>query len=214
MYRMKSIGSQQALDCRVLVLNKHYMALRVICARRAFSLLINDLAEVISCDDGSYATYNFQSWKELSDSKLTFEAHKYDWITTVNFDIAVPRVIRLLCYDRIPNRGVKFNRRNLFARDDNRCQYCGKKFPTSELSLDHVIPRRLGGDASWENIVCACMTCNVKKGGRTPSQASMKLTRKPVKPKNNPVIHIHLSHERYQSWKQFLDHAYWSVELT
>lgn len=211
---MLSTGSQQALDCRVLVLNKHYMALRVIGARRAFSLLLTDLAEVISCDDGSYANYNFQSWKQLSESKLTFEAHKHDWITTVNFDLAVPRVIRLLCYDRIPNRGVKFNRRNLFARDENHCQYCGKKFHTSDLSLDHVIPRRLGGQASWENIVCACMTCNVKKGGRTPSQAGMKLTRKPVKPKSNPVIHIHLSHERYRSWKQFLDHAYWSVELT
>lgn len=211
---MTSIGSQQALDCRVLVLNKHYMALRVIGARRAFSLLLNELAEVISCDDGSYANYNFQSWKELSESKRTFEPHKYDWITTVNFDIAVPRVIRLLCYDRIPNRGVKFNRRNLFARDDNHCQYCGKRFPTSELSLDHVIPRRLGGEASWDNIVCACMTCNVKKGGRTPGQAGMKLTRRPFKPKSNPVIHIHLSHERYRSWKQFLDHAYWSVELT
>lgn len=206
--------AQPALDCRVLVLNKHYMALRVICARRAFSLLCRQLAEVISCDDGSYANYDFNSWRELSESKHTFEAHLHDWISTVNFDIAVPRVIRLLCYDRIPNKSVKFNRRNLFARDRNHCQYCGKKFPTSELSLDHVIPRRLGGGATWTNIVCACLKCNVKKGGRTPSQAGMKLIKKPVKPKNNPVIHVHLSHERYKSWKQFLNHAYWSVELT
>ena len=206
--------AQPALDCRVLVLNKHYMALRVICARRAFSLLCRQLAEVISCDDGSYANYDFNSWRELSESKRTFEAHLHDWISTVNFDIAVPRVIRLLCYDRIPNKSVKFNRRNLFARDRNHCQYCGKKFPTSELSLDHVIPRRLGGGATWTNIVCACLKCNVKKGGRTPSQAGMKLIKKPVKPKNNPVIHVHLSHERYKSWKQFLNHAYWSVELT
>jgi len=206
--------TQPALDFRVLVLNKHYMALRVICARRAFSLLCRQLAEVISCDDGSYANYDFNSWRELSESKRTFEAHLHDWISTVNFDIAVPRVIRLLCYDRIPNKSVKFNRRNLFARDRNHCQYCGKKFPTSELSLDHVIPRRLGGGATWTNIVCACLKCNVKKGGRTPSQAGMKLIKKPVKPKNNPVIHVHLSHERYKSWKQFLNHAYWSVELT
>jgi 5-methylcytosine-specific restriction endonuclease McrA len=190
------------------------MALRVICARRAFSLLCRQLAEVISCDDGSYANYDLNSWRELSESKRTFEAHLHDWISTVNFDIAVPRVIRLLCYDRIPNKSVKFNRRNLFARDRNHCQYCGKKFPTSELSLDHVIPRRLGGGATWTNIVCACLKCNVKKGGRTPSQAGMKLIKKPVKPKNNPVIHVHLSHERYKSWKQFLNHAYWSVELT
>ena len=70
------------------------------------------------------------------------------------------------------------------------------------------------GTATWQNIVCACLKCNVKKGGRTPHQAHMKLIQKPVKPKRNPVIHIHLNHERYQSWKQFLDHAYWSVELT
>lgn len=205
---------QPALDCQVLVLNKHYMALRIISARRAFALLFGNHAEVISCDDGSYANYNFQTWKEVSTQRREFEAHKHDWISTVNFYIAVPRVIRLLRYNRVPQTSIKFNRRNLFARDKNHCQYCGKRFPMSELSLDHVVPRRLGGIASWDNIVCACLKCNVKKGGRTPEQARMKLVQKPVRPKNNPVIHIHLSHERYKSWKQFLDHAYWSVELT
>lgn len=211
---MFAVQSQCALDCRVLVLNKHYMALCIVGVQRAFSLLFSEHAEVISCDDGSYANYNFQSWKEVSQMRRAFEAHKHDWISTVNFDIVIPRVIRLLSYDRVPNKGIKFNRRNLFARDRNRCQYCGKKFPTQELSLDHVIPRRLGGATSWENIVCACMKCNVKKGGRTPSQAHMTLIEKPHKPKSHPVIHIHLSHDRYKSWKQFLDHAYWSVELT
>lgn len=202
------------MDCRVLVLNKHYMALRVISARRAFSLLCRDLAEVISCDNGNYANYDFQTWQQISQMKHLFKAQYQDWVSTVNFDLAVPRIIRLLFYDRLPRQTVKFNRRNLFARDGNRCQYCGKKFPTSELSLDHVIPRRLGGQSTWENVVCACTQCNVRKGGRTPQQANMKLIQKPLKPKRNPVIHIHLSHERYHSWKQFLDHAYWSVELT
>ncbi|MEJ5259673.1 MAG: HNH endonuclease [Anaerohalosphaeraceae bacterium] len=211
---MISATSHSAMDCRVLVLNKHYMALRVISARRAFSLLCRNLAEVISCDDGTYANYDFQTWQQISRMKDQFKAHPQDWISTVNFDLAVPRIIRLLFYDRLPRQTVKFNRRNLFARDGNRCQYCGKKFPTSELSLDHVIPRRLGGQSTWENVVCACLQCNIKKGGRTPQQANMKLIQKPVKPKRNPVIHIHLSHERYHSWKQFLDHAYWSVELT
>ena len=204
---------QHALDCRVLVLNKHYMALRIIGAKRAFSLLCRELAEVISCDDGSYANYDLHNWVQLSETKRAFEAHKHDWISTVNLHIAVPRVIRLLGYDRIPNQTVKFNRRNLFARDRNHCQYCGKRFAASELSLDHVIPRRLGGLATWDNIVCACLKCNVKKGGHTPSQAGMKLIQKPSKPRGHPVIHIHLAHERYRSWKQFLDHAYWSVEL-
>jgi 5-methylcytosine-specific restriction endonuclease McrA len=83
-----------------------------------------------------------------------------------------------------------------------------------DLSLDHVIPRSMGGQNSWSNIVCACTKCNVKKGGRTPKLAHMKLVRKPVKPRRNPLLHIHLGHHRYQSWKQFLDNAYWSVELT
>ncbi len=211
---MISPASHSAMDCRVLVLNKHYMALRVISARRAFSLLCRNLAEVISCDDGTYANYDFQTWQQISKMKHLFKAQPQDWVSTVNFDLAVPRIIRLLFYDRLPRQTVKFNRRNLFARDGSRCQYCGRKFPTSELSLDHVIPRRLGGQSTWENVVCACTQCNVKKGGRTPQQANMKLIQKPVKPKRNPVIHIHLSHERYHSWKQFLDHAYWSVELT
>jgi 5-methylcytosine-specific restriction endonuclease McrA len=211
---MFSAVSGQILDSQVLVLNKHYMAFRIVCVRRAMSLVVRDLAEIISCDDGTWNNYNFDSWRELSILKQSFKPAAEDWISTVNFDIAVPRVIRLLFYDRLPRQSVKFNRRNLFARDGNRCQYCGKKFPTSELSLDHVIPRSAGGASNWENIVCACTKCNAKKGGMTPEQAHMKLIQRPVKPKRNPVIHLHLNHDRYKSWKQFLDHAYWSVELT
>jgi len=202
------------LDSNVLVLNRHYMAVRVVGARRAFSLLFRELAEVVAYEEGTYANYNFRSWCEVSQFKRQFEPDGYDWVATVNFHIAVPKIIRLLFYDRLPRTDVKFNRRNIFARDENRCQYCGKKFPTKELSLDHVIPRTMGGRSGWENVVCACVGCNVKKGGRTPDQAHMTLVRRPVKPRRNPLIHVHLGHQRYHSWKQFLDNAYWSVELT
>ena len=205
--------SQTGLNCNVLVLNKHYMALRVVNVRRAFSLLCRELAEVISCDEGAYSNHDFQSWCEVSQFRRDFEPDGHDWVSTVNFHIAVPRIIRLLFFDRLPRNEVKFNRRNIFARDKNKCQYCGKRFPTSELSLDHIIPRSMGGKAVWKNIVCACAECNVKKGGRTPKHAKMKLIREPVKPKHNPLVHVHLGHHRYRSWKQFLDHAYWSVEL-
>ncbi len=210
---MLSVTYPTGLDCNVLVLNKHYMAVRIVGARRAFSLLFRELAEVVSLEEGSYFNYNFQSWCEVSQFKRNFEPDGQDWISTVNFHIAVPRIIRLLFYDRLPRSEVKFNRRNIFARDKNSCQYCGKKFPTSELSLDHVIPRSVGGKSIWENIVCACTKCNVKKGGRTPKEAGLHLVAQPVKPKRNPLIHVHLGHQRYRSWKQFLDHAYWSVEL-
>jgi len=201
------------LDCNVLVLNKHYMAVRIVRARRAFSLLFREIAEVVSFEEGVYSNYNFQSWCEVSEFKRNFDPDGQDWVSTVSFYIAVPRIIRLLFYDHLPRNEVRFNRRNIFARDKNSCQYCGKRYPTSELSLDHVIPKSMGGKSAWDNIVCACTKCNVKKGGRTPRQAGLKLIQKPFKPKRNPLLHVHLGHQRYQSWKQFLDHAYWSVEL-
>lgn len=205
------------LDAKVLVLNKMYVAVRVVSARRAFSMLVCHLAEVIHTDaEGRYANYDFESWAELSQVKLQMERAelvRHDWVKTVRFDIAVPRIIRLFGYDRLPAQMVKLNRRNLFARDRNQCQYCGRHFSTQELSIDHVVPRAAGGKDTWENLVCACVRCNARKGGRTPDQASMKLMRTPVRPRRNPLIAVRLGQDRYSSWKAFLDEAYWNVEL-
>lgn len=195
------------------------MALCVVSVRRAFTLLFKrddefrPVAEVIHVENGRYAAYDFEDWAELSAYKREFEPESHDWVRTVRFDIVVPRVVRVLSFSKLPKQEVKFNRRNLFARDHNSCQYCGKRFTTSELTLDHVVPRSLGGRTSWENIVCACVSCNVRKGGRTPEQAHVRLIRPPVKPRRNPVLTISLSDRRYASWKQFLDTAYWDVEL-
>ena len=203
-----------ALDASVLVLNKLFMAIHIISVRRAFCLLCKDLAEVVSLEDGQFTTYDFATWREVSEFRSrNFRQEDDDWVRTVNSEIQVPRVIRLVDYDRLPKQTVKFNRRNIFARDNNQCQYCGKKFPTSELSLDHVVPRSQGGSSTWENIVCACVACNVRKGGRTPKEASMHLIRKPEKPKRSPMLNLKLTNRKYQSWKSFLDNAYWSVEL-
>jgi 5-methylcytosine-specific restriction endonuclease McrA len=206
------------LGANVLVLNKFYQAIRVINVRRAFSLLCRELAEVVHIEtdakgQSKWHNLNFADWQELSLLKKEFEPDEFDWIHTVKFQIAVPRIIRLLGYDKLPRQDVKFNRRNIYARDGNKCQYCGKKMPTTELSLDHVVPKSQGGKSTWENIVCCCVKCNVKKGGRTPTQASLHLITKPIKPKRSPVINIRLADERYSSWKQFLDTAYWTVEL-
>lgn len=210
---LTSGGAITALDCKVLVLNKTYVAVRVISARRAFSMLCRDIAEVIDLEDGKYVSYPFTDWAELAEFQRQFEPARHDWVQTVRVQIAVPRIIRLLGYDRLPQQVVKLNRRNLFARDRNQCQYCGKVFSTSELSIDHVLPRAQGGGDSWENLVCSCVRCNARKGGRTPDQAGIQLIRKPVKPKRNPLISIRLGQERYHSWKAFLDDAYWNVEL-
>ncbi len=207
------IAVASSLDADVLVLNKLWMAIRVIDARRAFSMVFRELAEIIHVEDGSYTAYNFMSWTDLSGAQLSFQAQKYEWVSTVRLRLAVPKVIRLLGYDRLPRQDVKLNRRNIFARDSATCQYCGKHFPSSELSLDHILPRSQGGQSTWENLVCCCVRCNSKKAGRTPEQAAMHLIRKPFKPKRNPVINLRLGSAKYASWQQFLDHAYWSVEL-
>ena len=211
---MESIA---ALDEKVLVLNRVYAAVRIISARRAFCLLCKRIAEVISVEDGHYANYDIESWAELGrlqrEAAPDGEADHWTWIRTPRCDIAVPRIIRLLGYDRMPRQQVKLNRRNIYARDQNKCQYCGKVFCTRELTIDHVTPRVQGGDNSWENLVCACLRCNTRKGGRTPDQAHMRLIRSPIRPKRNPAISIRLGQAKYESWKTFLDDAYWTVEL-
>jgi 5-methylcytosine-specific restriction endonuclease McrA len=203
----------EGLDARVLVLNKLFVAVRVVSARRAFTMLCREMAEIIHVEDGQYVNYDFATWTEVSEFRHQYELEQHDWVSTVRYEIAVPRIIRLFGYDRLPVQRVKLNRRNLFARDRNQCQYCGRHFPTSELTLDHVTPRTQGGGDTWENLVCACVPCNARKGGRTPEQARLKMIRRPIKPKRNPLISVRLGNEKYRSWKAFLDEAYWSVEL-
>ncbi|HJT76746.1 MAG TPA: HNH endonuclease [Gemmataceae bacterium] len=207
-------NSSSPLEASVLVLNKLFMAVHIISVRRAFCLLCKDLAEVVSLEEGQFATYDFATWREVSEYRAkNFRREEDDWVRTPGSEIQVPRVIRLLGYEKLPKQTVKFNRRNIFARDNNQCQYCGKRFATTELSLDHVVPRSQGGQSTWDNIVCACLRCNVRKGGRTPREASMTLIRKPEKPKRSPLLNLKLTHRKYQSWKTFLENAYWSVEL-
>jgi 5-methylcytosine-specific restriction endonuclease McrA len=210
---MSSVATASPLSSSVLVLNRFYMAVHVINVRRAVGLLFRELAEVIHLEEGQYANYDFSTWLEISQLKAAYKDPHDDFIQGVNFQLQVPRVIRLLSFDRVPKQVLRFNRRNLFARDGNHCQYCGQGFPTSELSLDHVVPKSRGGETSWENIVCACVACNVRKGGRTPQEAHMKLIRHPVKPKRSPLLAVKLGNPKYESWKTFLDNAYWSVNL-
>ncbi|QDV75338.1 HNH endonuclease [Botrimarina mediterranea] len=211
-------NGMSALHASVLVLNRQYMAIHVIDVRRAFTLLLRELAEVIHIEDGQYANYDFDSWRDLSALRAQFpedmepDPHA-DWVRSINFQIQAPRILRLLHYDRVPRQRVRLNRRNLFARDGGKCQYCNKTFPTSELSIDHVVPSCRGGETTWENVVCACVRCNVRKGGRTPDEAGMKLAKKPVRPKRSPLLAIKLGNPKYVSWRTFVDAAYWSVDL-
>lgn len=207
-------SASSGLDAKVLVLNRFYSAIRVIDARRAFILLAKEVAEVVAVEEGSYVSYPFATWTELSDFRREFEAQQHDWVRTARITIPVPKIVRVLGYDRLPREQVKLNRRNIYARDSNRCQYCGRTFATRELTLDHVLPRVQGGGNAWTNLVCACVRCNARKGGRTPEQAGMRLIRPPVRPKRNPAISLRLGSPKYESWKAFLDDAYWTVELS
>ncbi|WP_437186841.1 HNH endonuclease [Planctomicrobium sp. SH668] len=199
-------SSSSALQANVLALNRNFLAVQVISVRRALCLLCKGLAEVIHVEGGHYSAYDFFLWKEFCEIKgeLEEQSDHEDWIHSVNFKIQAPRIVRLLTYERVPRNTVKFNRRNIFLRDGHRCQYCGKRYSTPRLSLDHVMPKSRGGGDTWENIVCACLKCNVDKGGRTPSEAGMKLLQKPMKPKRSPLLSRQLTLSKYECWRNFI----------
>lgn len=205
------------LNGSVLVLNRFYMAVHVVSVRRALVLLYRELAEVIHVENGQYFNYDFESWLEMSEFVAADEENQSDateWIRSVSFSVQVPRVVRLNFYDKVPKLTLRFNRKNLFARDENCCQYCGKVFPLSQLSFDHVIPRSRGGATSWENVVCCCLSCNTRKGDRTPERSGMKLIRKPVRPRQNPLLSVKMDNPKYESWRTFLSGSSMSLNLT
>jgi 5-methylcytosine-specific restriction endonuclease McrA len=106
---------------------------------------------------------------------------------------------------------VKFSRANIYARDDYTCQYCAKKFPSEDLTFDHVVPVARGGQKRWDNIVAACFRCNHKKGGRTPEEAGMHLIRPPSEPHWLPAFHVTFRLKSApESWRDYL---YWNIEL-
>jgi 5-methylcytosine-specific restriction endonuclease McrA len=92
----------------------------------------------------------------------------------------VPSVIRLTHFIARPRQQYRMTRLEIFNRDHHTCQYCGRK--GRELTLDHVVPRRLGGEHNWGNVVSACVPCNRRKAGRTPTEAAMPLLNRPLAP--------------------------------
>jgi len=201
------------LDDPVLVLNRGYAATRVVPVRQAFMLLFRRVAEVISVVDGRWEQFDLTSWIEIADLQRRYESGDHEWIRTASREVAVPRIIRLQLCNRQPDHHVRLNRRNLYARDGNCCQYCGRRFPISELSIDHVMPQSRGGENTWSNLVCACVRCNARKGNRTPREAGMALVKKPRRPKTCPDRSVRLRRRHYEAWKVFLNEAYWTVEL-
>lgn len=174
---------------------------------------------VLSC---AYQPVDRISWQRaiclwVMDKVEILEEYEDRAVRSVSMAIKMPSVVRFLYNTRIRKGSVKFSRENVYTRDKGRCQYCGKKVSRMEATYDHVVPRRLGGQTRWDNIVISCYGCNQRKGGRTPERAGMKLITAPVKPRSLPPT-FRLTFSKNTgvpaSWKQYLyDVTYWHGEL-
>ena len=172
-------------------------------------------ALVLNADYTPLSYYPLSLWPWQTAIKAVF-LERVDIVATYErqvhsptLDMKVPSVIALRQYVR-PSEFPAFTRFNLFLRDHFACTYCGA---SEDLTFDHVVPRSHGGRTTWENVTTACAPCNLRKGGRTPQEAGMKLIKKPVRPKRSPMLTIKLGNPKYASWKSFLNAAYWSVDL-
>ncbi|HCU25748.1 MAG TPA: HNH endonuclease [Deltaproteobacteria bacterium] len=195
------------LSSSVLVLNHSYFPVHITSLRRALVMLYQGIAKAV---DEQYQTFDFETWADLRP-----ELH-HDRIGLIDRLIRVPRVLLLSTYDRLPKKNVRFSRYNIYLRDGNTCQYCGKNYSKSELNLDHVIPRSRGGKTTWENVVCSCIDCNRRKGGHLPAEAGMHLLRKPLKPAWSLWSDFFDKGIQHEEWKPFLnvvDFSYWNLEL-
>lgn len=162
------------LDEPVLVLNKNWQYIAVFPARDALSAVFTDAASAI--DPETYAIYTFEDWIErgIQPGKPFLHGAKLDF--------EIPEVVVLSEFDQVPQRSLRYSKRQIFQRDHYACQYCGKQPAIVDLTVDHVVPRSQGGVTEWTNCVACCAPCNVKKADRTPEQAGMKLKRNPVEP--------------------------------
>ena len=163
----------------VLVLNASYEPIHVCAVRRALILIFKGIASTEEAGEGR--------------------------VRSPSTSLAVPSVIRLLEYRRIPRQMRSISRKNILIRDQYICQYCNKKFGAGELTLDHVVPRSRGGSNTWENLVACCLRCNNRKGDRLPDEASMALRQQP-KPFN-----LHTSRslmrqlgDQQETWRKYL----------
>ena len=172
---------------QTLLLNATYEPLKVVRWQKAVTLWCQGKVEVISVHDRE--------------------------VRSVSISLKLPSVIRLLRYIRIKYRFgyVPFSRANIYARDNHTCQYCGLRFQLNELTFDHVVPVAQGGRKDWENIVTCCITCNRRKGGRTPVEARMRVVRKPRRPTRVPAVRVTVGlGDAPYNWRDYL---YWNVEL-
>ena len=164
------------LNNHVLVLNQNYEPMTITNVKRAVVLAYLGKAEIIE---------NYNGLK----------------ICSISLCYPLPSIVRLNRYIRVPNKRIILSRKNIIKRDGHQCQYCGTK--EGPVTVDHIVPKRFGGQDTWENLVCACTKCNSKKRDRTPEEANMKLRTKPQKP--NHIFFIRYFVGTIDScWKPYL----------
>jgi len=192
-----SLG-EDPLTLPVLVINRVYLPIGVITARRALRLLYTGTAAALG-DDGVLS--DFARWRTLPVREGID-----DGLPIVNGCLRVPRIIHLQRYGRVHRPAIRLTRHNLMLRDEHRCQYCGCRAPHHQLNIDHVIPRSRGGVDCWENLVTACQRCNRRKGQRTPREASMPLLRHPGRPRWSVTTQLLRNEQRrFKEWEPFLE---------
>lgn len=205
------------LNSNTLVLNRSWLAVQICSVKRAITLLYQGHANVVDTD---YQSYDFEHWSQVSQ-EMVYSPN--DFICSPSLRIKIPRIIVLKFYDKLPKRDVSFSRKNIFERDKFTCQYCGKKpdnrksamkwMEKNILNLDHVVPRSRGGKTTWTNVVCACYSCNTKKGSKLLSELGWNLKRSPNQPEWRPSLNIPMKVRPLEEWVNFLDLAYWNAEL-
>ncbi|KST66559.1 HNH endonuclease [Mastigocoleus testarum] len=155
--------------------------------------------------NASYEPLNITSWRRAAVLIIKGKAERVEHNgKTLYSDFLLPTVIRLRYYVRVPYKEIPLTRRNILHRDSYTCQYCG--YTGDELTLDHVIPRSRKGGETWENMVTACVRCNVKKGNRTPKEASMPLRNSPRRPYSSLYFEVskHLKSGMHAEWQKYV----------
>jgi len=165
------------MNSPVLVLNGNYEPLNVCTTKRAIILLMNKKAVALENGRGL--------------------------IRTVSAAYERPSVIRLAYVVRRPRPRARLSKREILRRDGYRCQYCGRE--TSNLTLDHVIPRNRGGRHRWDNLVAACPQCNRRKGGRTLAEARMRLLQEPREPRPTAYYLFGGYLRENQEWGKYIE---------
>jgi 5-methylcytosine-specific restriction endonuclease McrA len=161
----------------VLILNANFEPIHVTSTRRAVGLVVSGKADMV-----------------LNGRGL---------IHTVSRTYPRPSIIRLARMVKRPRLMVRLSKREILRRDNYTCQYCGQH--SLQLTIDHVLPRRLGGDHSWENLVAACPSCNHRKGGHTLKQVHMHLLRKPMEPPKSASYFFARHLHQNGDWVPFID---------